>query len=200
MGPSGHCPGLSLTFPLLGLYLHDNNIKERLLDSRRGDACVALSLFFHQKMTRICDLHMFSTKAVSQRGWFHDVWVHRERRSASVPLSLVRPPNASHPVVSSTARSPGRSVLQPSSAAFSSWFLVLRPMCSSCVSGPLSLSFSSVRLRNCHGCFSCGVFLMLNNNNYTLLSQNSEFILDENRGEMFSVTLFASQMQRWILK
>lgn len=171
--PSGHCPGLSLTFPLLGLYLHDNNIKQRLLDSRRGDACVALSLFFHQKITQICDLHMFSTKAVSQHGWFHDVWVHRERQSASVPLLLVRPPNASHPIVTFTARSPER--VPPS--ALRSRLLILISRSPSHVFlmrlGPLLLSFSSVCLRNCHGCFSCGVFLMLNNNNYTLLSQNS---------------------------
>lgn len=57
---SGHRPSMSLEFPLLGLYLHDNKIKTGCLTHyRRGKACATLSVLFYQKMVQIYDLHIF---------------------------------------------------------------------------------------------------------------------------------------------
>lgn len=89
---------------------------------RRGSACVALSVLFPQNMTQICDLHAFSIKPVGQCGRSHGIWVHRERQGASCLILLVRPPNASDPLVASAACGPARPVSPPSAAALSSDF------------------------------------------------------------------------------
>lgn len=111
--PSGHCSGGSLTFPPLGLCLHDSKIKT--LDLPRGEACVAL-ISAKDDTDLISDLHSFSTTAVHQHGWFHGVWVHREGWAEHFHASLVgeaSPPNTSHPIVTWAAQSPARSILPP---------------------------------------------------------------------------------------
>lgn len=119
---------------------------------RRGSACVALSVLFPQNMTQICDLHAFSIKPVGQCGRSHGIWVHRERQGASCLILLVRPPNASDPLVASAACGPARPVSPPSAAALSSDFSLPFPGPPPRASSPGSLRLSRELTWSCFSC------------------------------------------------
>lgn len=84
-----------------------NKNKGCLTSSRRGNACVAPSFLFYQKMVQICDLHNIATKPVSVYDFMVSECTGKNKVLACFTL-LVQWVNASDPVLTLTVFSPKR--------------------------------------------------------------------------------------------